>query len=146
MTKRETAEKYFLEGCNCAQAVLCTFSNETGIDVEKCKRLASSFGGGMGRMRLTCGAFSAALMVAGILFGYDDTENDEAKAAHYRLVQELASEFKSAHVSLSCNDLLGGNADTSFIPTPRTEEFYGSRPCKKIIGDCAEMIEKRLMP
>lgn len=145
MTKREIAEKHFLSGCNCAQAVLSAFSKEIGLSEEECKKLASSFGGGMGRMRLVCGAFTAMLMVSGLLAGYSDTSDSEAKTAHYKLVQELACEFKKLHGTLICNELLGGNADTSFTPTPRTEDFYKTRPCKKIIGDCAEIIEKRLL-
>ena len=142
-SKRELAEGLFESGCNCSQAVLCAFSKEIGLDEETCKKLASSFGGGMGRMRLTCGAFLATLMIAGILSGYSDICDYEAKCAHYKLVQDLAEEFKAMHKTLSCNALLGGNADTSYKPTPRSDDFYENRPCKKIIGDCAEMIEKR---
>ena len=145
MTKREIAESNFLSGYNCAQAVLSAFSFEVGLSEETCIKLASSFGGGMGRMRLTCGAFSAMLMVAGLLSGYDDTADIEAKAAHYKLVQTLAQEFKKRHGTLSCNELLGGNADSSFTPTERTEEFYKTRPCLKIIGDCAEIIEQLII-
>ena len=143
MSKREIAEGLFEQGYNCAQALLCAFSKEVGLSEDTCKKLASSFGGGMGRMRLTCGAFSATLMVAGLLSGYTDTSDYEVKLAHYKLVRELAEEFKALHKTLSCNELLGGNADTSYVPTPRTKEFYETRPCKKIIGDCAEIIEKR---
>ena len=143
MSKRETAERLFESGYNCAQAVLCAFAKEVGLSEDTCKKLASSFGGGMGRMRLTCGAFSATLMVAGLLSGYTDTGDYETKCAHYKLVQELAEEFKALHKTLSCNELLGGNADASYRPTPRSDEFYKTRPCKKIIGDCAEIIEKR---
>ena len=141
--KRELAEGLFESGHNCAQAVLCAFSEEVGLTDETCRKLASSFGGGMGRMRLVCGAFSAMLMVAGLLSGYTETGDYERKAAHYKLVQDLSKEFRSIHKTHCCNELLGGSADNSYKPTARSDEFYRIRPCKKIIGDCAEIIEKR---
>ena len=48
-------------------------------------RLASSFGGGMARMREVCGSVSGALMVLGLLKGYSDPKDPEAKKAHYHL-------------------------------------------------------------
>ena len=56
----ERARQLFFEGYNCAQAVLCAFSDVTGFDTETSARMASSFGGGMGRLRQTCGAVSGA--------------------------------------------------------------------------------------
>ena len=52
----EKAVRLFSEGLNCAQAVFTAFSDVTGIDEELAKRLSSSFGAGMGRMREVCGA------------------------------------------------------------------------------------------
>ena len=95
MDHRELAAELFLSDCNCAQAVLEAFSDVTGLEKGFAAKLASSFGGGMGRMREVCGAVSGMLMVAGLLYGYDDPgENDVNKKAHYRLVQALAGQFR----------------------------------------------------
>ena len=51
MTTAELAKQNFLNGCNCAQAVLLAFSDETGLDRATALRLASGLGGGMARMR-----------------------------------------------------------------------------------------------
>ena len=51
MNHSETARELFLKGYNCSQAVLCAFEDVTGLDRETAAKLASSFGGGMGRMR-----------------------------------------------------------------------------------------------
>ena len=67
MDHAEKARALFLEGYNCAQAVLCAFDDMTGLDRETSARLASSFGGGMGRMREVCGTVSGALLVLGQL-------------------------------------------------------------------------------
>ena len=45
------AAELFCKGYNCAQAVTVAFCDVTGLSEEFSARLASSFGGGMGRMR-----------------------------------------------------------------------------------------------
>ena len=67
MEKGILAVELFVEGYNCAQAVAMVFSDEMGMTREQTAKLASSFGGGMGRMREVCGAVSGMLMVAGML-------------------------------------------------------------------------------
>ena len=94
MDHAEEAKRLFLEGYNCAQAVFCAFCDLTGLDVDAAARMASSFGGGMGRLREVCGAVSGALLALGMLRGYDDPHDPGAKAAHYRRVQEFARRFR----------------------------------------------------
>ena len=106
MGKREEAEALFVDGCNCAQAVLCAFEEETGLDHKTAMMLSSSFGGGMGRMREVCGAVSGMFMVAGLLYGYDENSPQEAKAEHYALIRDLAEQFKEKTGSILCRDLL----------------------------------------
>ena len=54
------AEANFKEGYNCSQAVFAAFSKEVGLPRQTALQLASGFGGGIGRMREVCGAFSGA--------------------------------------------------------------------------------------
>lgn len=84
-THTEKAAEFFLSGCGCAQAVLAAFTDVTGLDESTALRLASSFGGGMGRMREVCGACSAMFMVAGLLYGDYDPTDVKAKSTHYAL-------------------------------------------------------------
>ena len=63
----EKAAELFVNGCNCSQAVFGAFAEDCGIDFETALRLSSSFGGGMGRLRETCGAVTGMFMVAGLL-------------------------------------------------------------------------------
>ncbi|HIV86362.1 MAG TPA: C-GCAxxG-C-C family protein [Candidatus Monoglobus merdigallinarum] len=144
MTKKEYAMNLFRQGYNCSQSVLCAFCEELGLDTETAARLASSFGGGMGRMREVCGAFSGMLMVLGLRAGYSDPKSFKQKAAHYKRVQELAEMFKEQNGgSIICRELLGlGGSRFSSVPSKRTEEYYKKRPCINIIGNAAEIIEK----
>ena len=139
MDRQIRAAQYFLDGYNCAQAVLAAFSDVTGLSPEHSARMASSFGGGMGRMREVCGAVSGMLMVTSLLYGYDPTAGDEVKKAHYALVQKLAGQFREEVGSIICREILK-NPPSDPNPTPRTKEFYEKRPCAHMV-----MLATRIM-
>ena len=141
----EKAAALFTQGYNCAQSVFVAFSDVTSMDEELAKRLSSSFGGGMGRLREVCGTCSAMFMVAGILYG-EGTETDHSvKTEHYKRIQYLAEEFRKQHETIVCRDLLKGLAVTS-EPTPekRTEQYYKVRPCVKFVRTAAEILDRYL--
>ncbi len=133
------ARQLFLQGYNCAQSVFCTFAEELGLDFETALKLSSSFGGGMGRLREVCGAVSGMFMAAGMKFGYTSPDDKEIKTEHYERIQQLAQAFKDKHGTIICRELLGPLADDNYVPADRTEEYYATRPCEKIIGDAAEI-------
>jgi C_GCAxxG_C_C family probable redox protein len=140
MDRGTKAAELFLNGYNCAQAVAVAFSDLTGLDEILSARLASSFGGGMGRMREVCGAVSGMLMVAGILYGYDTPGDDIAKKAHYTLVQELAGQFRERNGSIVCREILK-NPPSDPAPSERTAEYYASRPCARMVYSAATILE-----
>ena len=135
------AAELFLSGSNCAQAVVVAFCDVTGLTPEFSAKMASSFGGGMGRLREVCGAVSGMLMVAGLLYGYEDPgEEDVNKKAHYQLVQELAGKFREQVGSIVCREILD-NPPSDPNPTPRTAEFYKKRPCARMVIMAAEILD-----
>lgn len=133
------AAELFMEGYNCAQAVVVAFCDVTGMDEKQAARLASSFGGGMGRMREVCGAVSGMLMVAGDLYGYDSAAS-EGKMEHYALVQDLAGKFREQAGSIICREILK-NPPTDPNPTPRTAAFYKERPCARLVILAAQILD-----
>jgi len=140
--KKELAMGYFREGYSCAQAVLLAFCEETGLTKEQAAMLAAPFGGGMGRLREVCGAFSAALMVMGILEGVSSPDDEQAKADQYAEVQRWAKAFAEQNGSLICRELLKDVPTTQgSVPQARTEEYYAQRPCMAIVGRAAAMID-----
>ncbi|MBE6904179.1 MAG: C_GCAxxG_C_C family protein [Ruminococcaceae bacterium] len=141
-SKREKAMKLFKEGYNCSQAVLLAFADDLGIDKKTAAMLASSFGGGMGRMREVCGAVSAMFMIAGLKYGYSDPLAQEEKKEHYELIQRLAQSFKEKNHSIICRELLDGVPVKEGAPEERTEQYYKKRPCAELVGDAAEIVEK----
>lgn len=143
MTRRQLAEKYFCEGYSCAQAVALAFEDKFAMDREELLKIASSFGGGLGRLREVCGAVSGMCMVAGVLHGYSSPKAREAKAEHYALIQQLAGKFKEKNGSIVCRELLGAKlAVTAPTPEERTAEYYKIRPCARFAGDCAEILSQ----
>lgn len=135
------ADALFRQGYNCAQASFGAFAEETGLDRETALRLASSFGGGLGRLREVCGALAGIEMAAGCLYGYDTPETGEVKKEHYARVQALAERFRREFGSILCREILTG-ADASPNPTPRTEEFYKNRLCLRCVTRAAEILEE----
>ena len=135
------AAELFLNGYNCAQAVAIAFCDVTGLDKDFTARRASSFGGGMGRMREVCGAVSGMLMVAGLLYGYDTPGDDVSKKAHYARVQELAGQFRQEVGSIVCREILR-DPPSDPNPTPRTAEFYAQRPCARMVILASEILDK----
>ena len=50
----------FMQGYGCCQSVVAAFADLYGLDDEMAKRIGAGFGGGVGRMRMMCGAVSAS--------------------------------------------------------------------------------------
>ncbi len=143
----------FLAGYGCAQAVLLAFEDITGLDRATAAAMASSFGGGMGRMREVCGAVSAALMVLGIAEGYTDPHDTAGKSAHYARVRDFAERFKSRlseegrTPSIICRELLAGahiSAEPGGEAEARTAEYYQKRPCPEMCRLAAEILQEML--
>lgn len=154
-SRKEIAIEQFKEGYGCAQAVFVTFADVCGIDRDTALRLASSLGGGMGRMREVCGTVSAMALVAGLMTGSVKPKDIEGKKHTYDMVQKLAGEFREKNGSIICKELLGlvkpnestlgAAAFQDTTPEPRTEQYYKKRPCVELVGCAAEILEKNFL-
>lgn len=140
MERADLAAELFVGGYNCAQAIAVAFCDEIGMNREQAAKLASSFGGGMGRMREVCGAVSGMLLVAGMLYGYDTPGDDSAKKAHYERVQALAGSFREQIGSIVCREILK-NPPSDPTPSPRTQEYYKNRPCARMVYTAAKIMD-----
>ena len=119
----------------------------TGYDIDTSARMASSFGGGLGRLRETCGAVNAAALILGIVKGYDDPDDYEAKKRHYALVREFADRFKEKNKSIICRELLmvaSLNPESGGAPEQRSEEYYQKRPCPDLVYDAALILDEMI--
>lgn len=135
----------FKQGYNCSQSVAMAFADYYSIDSVLMSRLVGSFGGGIGRMRETCGAACGMFMLAGL----EVTKNGESypdaelKKQNYQAVQHLAEMFRQQTGSILCRDLIGLNKQRldgsippiQICPTPeaRTDDYYRKRPCIRMV-------------
>lgn len=149
MTERiERAVELFKSGYNCSQSVVAAFADMYGFTTEQALHMSASFGGGIGRMRQTCGAACGMFLLAGLEKCAIEGSDRESKAANYKLVQELAEEFKKRNGSMICAELLNlKKAEVSSVPEERTEQYYAKRPCAKMVEVAAtiwaEYLEKQ---
>lgn len=139
MTRAELAKNYFTGGYNCSQAVLMAFADDLSVPQETLKAVGLPMGGGMGRLRQTCGGVSGAAICAGLLFP------ELSKTEMYALVQEIAKRFTERNGSINCGELLTGagvKAGTSPEAEARTAAYYKKRPCADLVYDAAEVLEQ----
>ncbi len=143
MNRSEIAKANFKKGYNCAQAVVVTYADVMGISETQALKMASVFGGGMGKLREVCGAVSGMLMVYGAIGGYSSYDDLEEKAQVYKKVRDLAGEFSEQNGSIVCKELLGlTKKEKSGDPAERTKEYYQKRPCAELVRIAAEIVEK----
>lgn len=145
MTRKEKAMQSFLDGYNCSQCMMLAFEDYLTIDIDTALKIASPFGGGMGRLREVCGSVSGMFMVFGFLKGYNQPDDYETKKELYEHIQELAHRYEEATGSIICRELLGLNVQREdAAPEKRTEDYYKKRPCGEKIGSAAEILETYL--
>lgn len=144
--RMKRAEELFMQGFNCSQSVATAFADVYGYTEEQMLRVSAGFGAGIGRMRLSCGAFNAMALLAGLENGSVTPGDREGKSANYKTVQQLAARFQEEHGSLICAELLKLKRDAtlSYEASERTAEYYQKRPCVKQIISAARIYAKYL--
>ena len=146
MSRAERAKEYFKAGYNCSQAVALAFADLMDLDEKTIAKITQPFGGGMGRLRLTCGAVSGMATVIGAIFG-DAELTIDGKKNTYAIVQSLCGEFKKECGSLLCGELLTGAAlqvEVGGEAEKRTAEYYKKRPCAELVYTAARILEEFL--
>ena len=141
----ERAQELFRSGYNCAQSVFAAYADLFGMDRETALKISCPMGAGIGRMREVCGTVCAMSMLSGFVYGNTDPEDEEAKKRAYEIVRRMAQEFQEENGTLLCRELLGiSGMEESASTSVRTPEYYPTRPCLKIIGCAARILEKHL--
>lgn len=139
----------FMQGYGCCQSVVAAFADLYGLDDTMSKRVAAGFGGGVGRLRMMCGAVSGIVMLVGLDCGQTEGSDRTGKSHCYQVVQQLLAEFKEQNGSVICAELLGlkghDKAMTSYVASPRTAEYYKTRPCAAKVECAAKIFAAYLM-
>lgn len=141
----QQAASFFEQGYNCSQSVFMAYSDLYGIDKVTAAKLATSFGGGMGRLREICGALSGAFLVLGLHYPYVNVSDRKSKNENYKVVQKVANDFKLEMGSYICADLLKVKREAqSPESAERTLEYYESRPCIRCVKVAARIIGEEI--
>ncbi len=143
MTKIEEAVAYFKEGFSCSQAMVAAYGPTVGLDRETALKIASGFGGGMGRLAETCGAVTGVFMVLGLKYGSAASDR-QAKEIVYTQVREFAERFKARHGSLLCRDLLGCDLNTPKGLALAQENKLSSTVCPPYVETAAKILEEMI--
>lgn len=144
----DRAVDYFMQGYGCCQSVVAAFADMYGLDEKLALKIAAGFGGGVGRMRMMCGAVSGIVMLVGLEEGQTDGADREGKSHCYKIVQQLLEESKQQNGSIICAEILGLNghekAVNSYVASERTAEYYKSRPCVAKVESAARIFAEYL--
>lgn len=143
-TREKQALRNFAAGQNCAQAVLMAYAEVCGLSTEQAAVLSAGFGGGIGRLRSNCGAFSAAVMLCGAVT--PDAASPAARKDVYARVQAVHADFVARCGTISCAELLARHPRKEGpVPEERTPAYYASRPCARVILQACRVIEAQLL-
>ena len=154
MTEQELDERVqravdnFMAGYGCCQSVVAAFSDLYGLDDTTAKKIAAGFGGGVGRMRMMCGAVSGIVMLVGLDCGQTEGSDREGKSACYKVVQDLLAKSKDENGSLICAEILGidghEKVNSSYVASARTAEYYKTRHCAAKVESAARIFANYL--
>lgn len=139
----ERAVSLFMQGYGCCQSVVAAFADLYGMDQTMALKVAAGFGGGVGRLRMMCGAVSGIVMLVGLDCGQTEGDDREGKSACYRVVQQLLEQSRGQNGSLICAEILGlkgaEKAHSTYEASPRTAEYYKTRPCAAKVESAARI-------
>jgi len=144
MLRSERAYNYFLQGNNCSQSVILSFTDLLGIEEEVALRIASGFGGGMGRMQQTCGAVTGAFMVIGFLRGKYKEGDEEAKEKTNQIIQEFSKKFTKRFGSINCLELIEYDLNTEEGREQANRQGVFKKKCTNYVKESVELLEEIL--
>ncbi len=122
--KHLAAEKKRCGSHNCAQAIVCTYADQIGLDDATARNVGNAFAAGMGNMEGTCGA----LVGAGIVLGMATKD----KAQSMKAMRQVMTQFQQRNGATQCRLLKGVG----------TKEAL--RECPDCVADAAEFLETQL--
>lgn len=114
-------------GYNCAQSVACAYADLVGETEEQLYRVTEGFGSGMGGLAGTCGAVTAAVLLASLYAGEGIGGKSRPRTA--RLARTIVGEFQKKNGSVICRELKGIGGGPVL------------RECSGCVADAAELLE-----
>ncbi len=144
MSDSEKAKQQFSNGLNCSQSILAQYAPKYNLDTATACKLATGFGGGMGRMANTCGALTGAYLVLGLEYGSETSTEKDKKEQTYEKIQQLTRRFEEKHGACTCRDLLGCDISTREGSLQAREQGLHRSKCPVFVKDTVDILENIL--
>ena len=138
MTRKEKALELFSGEFNCAQSVIGAYNDLLTHKYDTLVEMAVGFGGGMGRLQLTCGAITGAFMVLNSLFDHKKTESKEQLNF---LMQEFAGLFRNKFGEMNCRNLIQHDLKTEEGRKKARDNNVFETKCAQYISYAIDLIE-----
>ncbi|MGA2468752.1 MAG: C-GCAxxG-C-C family protein [Thermodesulfobacteriota bacterium] len=116
-----------------------SFKEYFGIQDSIIPRLATGFGGGIGRKGSLCGAFTGSIMAIGMKMGRTDPKDKETISRIYGKCQQFWNQFEKEFGKTDCYGLIGFHLDN---PEERQQwlDAGGMEKCATIVEKTAHML------
>lgn len=145
MERYQLALQYHARGFNCAQSVLASFSDVTGLPEQASLAVSGGMGGGVGGTRKElCGAVSGGVMALSLLYPHTAVRDKEAKQRIYDLTAEYQRRFQETFDHLRCGDLLTANYPITEKMKAASAMGYDAPACNVLIVTAVELAEQML--
>jgi len=116
-----------------------SFKEYFGIEDSLIPRLATGFGGGIGRKGSLCGAFTGSVMAIGMKMGRTDPKDKETVSRVYTKCQQFWDQFEKEFGSNLCQTITGYHLDNE-AERQKWLASGGMEKCAAIVGKTAEML------
>lgn len=141
MSESEKAKEQFTNGLNCSQSIIAQYAEKYQLDTATACKLATGFGGGMGRMGNTCGALTGAYLVLGLEYGSESATQKDKKDQTYEKIQDLTQRFQQKNGTCNCRDLLGCDISTPDGYQQAKKQGLTQTKCPGFVKDAVDILE-----
>lgn len=119
------------------------FADDSLIDSDTALKITSGFGGGIAKEGQVCGAFTAGVMLLGLVHGRGLNESESYKEKTYEKVQEFISEFRIRNNSLLCKEILNGtDFKTEEGKITFKDKDYKNKLCMHCVSSSVEILQE----
>lgn len=144
MDWKEDVLDTFGDGFGCAQAMVSVYGQKFGLDRKLGLKVSAAFSCGLGRMGLTCGALTGALMIIGLKHGRTLRIDLLSREKTDALAKEFIRQFTTRHKSTQCKDLLGHDISTPEGRKTVDEQELIPLQCPEVVESACEILETLL--
>jgi len=140
VSRPDEAEKRFIDGLNCAQAILTTYGPALGLNEGLAIRLGAALGGGIGHTGGTCGAVNGGCLILSL--AYASADKAGPRKTPIDMAKRFIDLFEKEKGSVDCIDLLGCSIKTEEeLARARDEGVFRAR-CPQFVRAAAEILDE----